>query len=532
MKKIYLLFVLVGSMMTAQAKEKKEPVVMTVSGKDVPLSEFIFMAKQGNGVDFKDKKSVREFVELYKIMKLKVVDAEAQTIHQLPRFEEELEKLSLQLQASYLNDQSGVDSVMQVIYKQMLNIPSVKHIYFRYPMELLKKQQGRVLTRDTVALYEIALAAWQRIQNGESFEETGLSLKNDSTISYWDSPYILPFQLPKTLNDYLFTMKPGDISIPVRSRLGFHLFQVDQFNPNPGKVKIAHILSEFPSIEPSEDEISEVRQKSETIYRKAMAGDDFAELAKTFSDDTINAQNGGLLPEIALGMDVFRSIETAAFALENIGDISKPIQSPIGFHILKLIDHNTSILFDEVAGSILEAMQKSDHFFDLYRSFEERTKVRHDFVLHTEAYEELQRLADEYFPLDSNFINRAMEMDKLLVHCDTFDWTQADFVHYLQIKPRSTHMYSLDFMQDVMNYFTHEIVTEMEKRSIERDYPEFNLTMQSYYDGTLLFEISNKRIWSRPPEEQDELEAEWVRELNEKYPVSINWKVINKIKNV
>ena len=531
MKKICLLFALAGLIAAVEAKEKKESVVMTVAGKEVPLSEFVFMANQGNGVDFKDKKSVEEFVELYKIMKLKVVDAEALAIHEAPKFDEELNKLSLQLQASYLIDKSGEDSALRVMYERTINIPSVKHIFFRYPQELF--QRGHILTKDTVDLFEKALAVWQRMQNGESFEETGESLINGNDASYWISNYILPFRLPsKTLEDCVFTMKPGDISMPIRSRIGYFLFKIDDIIPNPGKVRIAHILSEFPSNEPSEDEMEETRQKSETIYQKAIAGDDFAELAKAFSDDTINAQNGGLIPEFGLGMDVFKSVETAAFSLENIGDISKPVQSSIGYHILKLVDRKPEILFEEVAGSIYESMRRSDHMFELYRGFEEKTKERHGFVFYTDAYEELKRVADEYFPLDTNFLNRGMEMDKLLIKCDTFVWTQADFVRYLQIKHRSPELYSLDFMQEVCNYYIHEILTEIEKRSIERDYPEYNLTMQSYYDGTLLFEISNKRIWSRPPDEQEELEAEWIRELHEKYPVSINWKVIKKIKNV
>ena len=530
MKKICLLFALVGLMTAVESKEKKEPVVMTVAGKEVPLSEFVFMAKQGNGVDFKNKESVKEFVELYKIMKLKVVDAEALTIHQAPKFSAELEKLGLQLQASFLIDKSGQEEVLRAMYERTKIIPEIKHIYFRYPQELY--QQAYILTHDTVALYEKALAVWQRIQNGESFEEAGDSFTNDDDVLYFELGYVMPFQFPKKLEDYIYTMNPGDISKPIRSRHGFHLIKVDRIMPNPGKVQIAHILTEYPSKEPSDDEIEETRRKSEAIYQKALTGEDFTELAKAFSDDTINARKGGLIPEFGLGMNVISSIEKAAFALENMGDISKPVQSSIGFHVLKLIGRKQESPFEEVAGSIYESMVHTDYLFDLYHSFEEKTKERHGFVFYAGAYEELKRMADEKFPIDTNFINRGMQMEKNLVRCDTFDWTQADFIRYLQIKHRSAQMYSLDFMQDVFNDFVHEILTEMEKRSIEKDYPEFNLTMQSYYDGTLLFEISNKRIWSRPPEEQEQLEAEWVRELNEKYPVTINWKVIKKIKNV
>jgi peptidyl-prolyl cis-trans isomerase SurA len=87
-------------------------------------------------------------------------------------------------------------------------------------------------------------------------------------------------------------------------------------------------------------------------------------------------------------------------------------------------------------------------------------------------------------------------------------------------------------MDDVFNYFVREILLEVEKRSLERDYPDYLMQLQEYYDGILLFEISNKRVWSRPVEEQEQLEAEWIKEMNEKYPVTINWKAIRKIKRI
>ena len=527
MKKICLLFVLVGLIATVEAKEKKEPVVMTIAGKEVPLSEFVFMAKQGNGVDFKNKKSVAEFVELYKILKLKVADAEAMTIHKLPQFDAELENLSLQLKASYLTDKSEEDSLLNMIYERTKVIPAIKHLYFSYPAELIR--QGQILTKDTAALYEKALAACLRIKNGASFEETGESLKDDSTVFYWVQEHVIPLkQFPKRLDDCIFSMKPGDISEPVRSNFGYHLFKIDRMIPNPGKVKIAHVLLAFPSKEPTDDELEATRNRAEDVYQKALAGENFTELVKTFSDDSV--YNKGMFPEFELGSGILAPLEKAAFALENIGDISQPVQTTFGFHVIKLIDRKTDIPFEEKASAIYDNMKRTEYALDMFRGFVNKTKERHGFVYYPEAYVELQRLADEYFPLDSIFVEKGIEMDKTLIHIDTFDFKQSLFVEYMYKQHRTTQRYSLDFMEDVFRYFEYEILQEIEKRSIERDYPEYHLTMQSYYDGTLLYEISNKRVWSRPQEEQEQLEAEWIKELNEKYPVTINWKVIKKIK--
>ena len=540
MKKVILLFVSFVWIATPEAeakkepdaKEKKEPVVMTVAGKDVPLSEFIFMAKKDNSVDFKDKKTVANYVEIFKNYKLKVVDAEAMSIQKTSKFENELKEYTFQLQQSYLVDKAGQDSSMRVIYERAKIVPGIKQIFFSYPKELIATRQ--ILTKDTAALYEKAVSVYNRIKNGEVFEEVGESSANGDDILYMTIEHVFPIRFSKKPEDCIYAMEPGSVSGLIRSPSGFHVFKSDRIIPNPGEVQIAHVLSAFPSGNPTDEEIEETRKRSDEIYRKAVAGESFTTLVETFSEDTILPKGrGGLFPPFGLSSGTIESIEKAAFALENIGDISKPVQTRYGFHVLKLVDRKADISFEELESEIFTSMRSSDRVFDLYHSFEERMKAHHKYVFYPEAYEELERLADEYFPLDSIFIARGLEMQKVLICIDdSLDFTQDIFVEYLVQKHRTTHMYSLDFMQDVFRYFVREILTQVERLSLERDYPEYNMTLKEYYDGILLFEVSNKRVWSRPPEEQEQLEAEWVKELNEKYPVTINWKAIKKIKKV
>lgn len=63
----------------------------------------------------------------------------------------------------------------------------------------------------------------------------------------------------------------------------------------------------------------------------------------------------------------------------------------------------------------------------------------------------------------------------------------------------------------------------------EKENAEMLHLLQEYKDGSLLFEISSKRIWSKPVADQQLLEEEWLKELNEKYPTDINWDLLRKI---
>ena len=522
MKKVVMLLVSVVMIATMEAKEKNDPIVMTVAGKDIPLSEFIYIAKKDNSVDLKNKKSLNNYIELFKTYKLKVADAESINVHKLPKFERDFRAYQRQLQESFLSDKSEEEAAMRVIYERTKFLPGFKQVLFRLP-------GGELLPRDTIAAYKNAMEAYERVKNGESFESVGESVNNNNGIVYVNVEYAFPLQMTKELEDLVFNMEPGEISLPVRSPGGFHFVKLDRKIPNPGKVRVAHILTAFPSSEATDEEKEETLRRSESIYQRAIAGEDFAELAKIHSNDTINGRDGGVLPYFGLG-EMIETFERAAFGLENVGDISKPVQTRHGYHVIKLIDHAKEIPFEEMASSIYESMRVSNRNFELYHGFDEKMKARHGYVFFPEAYEELQRLADEYFPLDTAFYFRGMEMEKTLVSFDSIYFPQSVFVNYISRRAASAKTLSTDFMQEIFDLFVREVVTEMERELVQKHFPEYNMLVQEYYDGVLLFELSNKRVWMQPAENHDRLEAEWVKELNEKYPVTVNKKVIKNIK--
>ncbi|MGY0589602.1 MAG: SurA N-terminal domain-containing protein [Paraglaciecola chathamensis] len=95
--------------------------------------------------------------------------------------------------------------------------------------------------------------------------------------------------------------------------------------------RASHILIEFG------DDQQKAEQQAEDILVKINNGEDFAELAETFSSDTFSAENGGDLDWFSMGM-MDPAFEDAAFALQNVGDVSEVVESEFGFHIIKLTD--------------------------------------------------------------------------------------------------------------------------------------------------------------------------------------------------
>jgi peptidyl-prolyl cis-trans isomerase D len=113
-------------------------------------------------------------------------------------------------------------------------------------------------------------------------------------------------------------------------RRNLELFEVEE------QVEAAHILLQLDQ-DSDPDTINNRRELAQNIRQQLREGADFAQLAKLHSDDTANAANGGDLGYFGRGMMV-SEFETAAFALRP-GQISDVIQTPFGFHIIKVTDY-------------------------------------------------------------------------------------------------------------------------------------------------------------------------------------------------
>lgn len=147
--------------------------------------------------------------------------------------------------------------------------------------------------------------------------------------------------LPQVMSSAIANLQPGQVSDVVRSPSGFHIVkllgrrggsnalpQVQQTHARHILIKVTEITSE-----------SEARRKINHVQERLKVGDDFAALAKLYSQDG-SAQKGGDLGWLYPG-DTVPAFEQAINALK-IGEISGPVQSPFGFHIIQVLERRTT----------------------------------------------------------------------------------------------------------------------------------------------------------------------------------------------
>ena len=158
---------------------------------------------------------------------------------------------------------------------------------------------------------------------------------------------------------------------------------------NINEVKASHILlktvdANFVPL-PAE-KIAGIKASAEGILARVKAGEDFAALAKEFSEDEASAVNGGDLGFFAKGVMV-KEFEEAAFALEP-NETSGLVESTYGYHIIKVIEKKNEVTpFEEVKDSI-----KSNLAQEAYVKFLESLKTSSKVEKNEEA---IKKAAEE-----------------------------------------------------------------------------------------------------------------------------------------
>ena len=139
--------------------------------------------------------------------------------------------------------------------------------------------------------------------------------------------------------------------VPAADVQRFYNDNIAQYQ-TPEQIRASHILLNTPG----KDEAA-VKKQADDILKQARAGADFAALATKFSEDEGSKVNGGDLDYFSRGRMV-PEFETAAFALKP-GEISEPVKSQYGYHIIKLVDRKPAVTrtFDEVRPQIEEQLR-------------------------------------------------------------------------------------------------------------------------------------------------------------------------------
>ena len=185
------------------------------------------------------------------------------------------------------------------------------------------------------AVQEKAEALRARALQGEDFRQLAVANSaGQNALEGGDLGWRTASQLPGPFVVALRNLEPGQITAPVRTDAGFHLLKLYERRGGADRVvrqsQVSHILIK-PSEIRSDDQALEMAQ---SLRSRALAGEDFAKLAREFSDDTTSALKGGDLGWALPGQFVpeFEAVMNST----ELDAVSEPFKTQFGWHILKI----------------------------------------------------------------------------------------------------------------------------------------------------------------------------------------------------
>lgn len=491
-----------------------DPILLQVGDAQIPVSEFKYIYEKNNGksADY-SKESLEEYLDLYTKFKLKVQKAKSMKLDTLQALVNELKGYRKQLATSYLTDKGVSEELLKELYDRMQYDIEFSHIFISIPKGAVQSIEEDALAR----IREIQ----SKLVSGLSFEEAARQYSEDkNTVATGGRMGYFTAKMPDgfyALENAMYTTPIGAVSDVVKSALGYHIIKVTNKRPSRGMVQVAHIL-----LENAEKELAD------SIYTSLKNGADFRTMAEVYSKDKKTARNGGKLPPF--GINTYSNVfEDAAFGLKNKGDISKPISTTSGWHIIMLEEKPQTDTYDVFSRKMKSVVSSDERFKMAKDALISDTKKEIGYTVEKKALQVFRdSLTEDFY---SYRWTPALYPDMNICSVGMQSYTLADFVEYCRsnTKDRLRFDKATDLKKAVeilFSAFTDEKVLAYEESRLETKYPEFKSLMKEYEEGILLFEVTKNAVWDKA--NQDTVGLQEFYELNkEKYKTEPEATVID-----
>ena len=476
-------FLVLLALLFSSNANQNEKVLMTIGSEKVTVSEFQNIFQKNNDLENINKEELENYVDLFVKFKMKVLDAESISLDTSRKFINELNGYRKQLSRPYLTDKQAENKLLSEAYERTLKEVKVSHILI-----LLDEN---ALPKDTLSIFNKINLIRNKALNGESFDLLAKTYSEDPSakINSGNLGYFSAFRMVYPFENAAYNTNVGEVSKPFRTRFGYHILKVTDKRESRGQVKVAHIMIEQKE-NANTKEIETATEKVNQLMDFFNQGKTFDELVQ-FSDDNGTKNKGGELPWFGTGQMV-PEFENAAFNLK-VGEISKPIKTNYGWHILKLIDKKNIEDFDAIKSELERKIKRDTRSNKGRKSLINRIKKENNFKEYKNNLEVFYQMNfDEIsdFKLSSNF--------KVLFSLKNKKYFQSDFFSYL--KKNKTPVDQSKIVSVINKMYFDWIEKEcinLEDKNLESKYPEFKSLMQEYRDGILLFDLMDQKVWSK-----------------------------------
>ncbi|MCR5050429.1 MAG: peptidylprolyl isomerase [Paludibacteraceae bacterium] len=599
MKKTFIFCMTLVASLAAMAQKE---TLMTINGKPVSADEFLYIYEKNNQEGAVDPKSMDEYLDMFINFKLKVTEAEAHGIDTTESFKKELKGYRAQAIPKYMQDQQAIDSLVELSWRHMAKDRRAAHIAIQCPRSASEEDVQAAM--DKIKEARIRVTSGKEVMQGkgkkakmvclpkEDFYAVAREVSTDPNAKEngGELGWITPFRYVYPLEEAIYSTPVGQVTGIFRTQYGFHIALVEEEREHQ-EVQARHIMKMVPRANETDpeqvkttDSIANAKKSQIDSIRAIINHNNFEEIARKESDDRGSSTRGGELGWFGKGMMV-KPFEDAAFSL-NVGEISEPIRSAYGWHIIEKEGQRGIQPLDSMRQQILRQVQRDERIQEADKSFCKKTRREYNLPdtmtdeevkayadAHLEnKYPELKSLVQEYHDgillfevslrevwdkaaKDTIGLEKYFQANKKNYTWDKMHW--KGFI--LHCKDKS----SAKAAQTIVKSADADSVESYINRRLNNDSIQYVKVQTGLYEQGKTpvvdkYALGDKNAQFTPSEQfpvivcvgkklkapetwmdekgrvttdyQDYLEAEWIKKLRAKYPVVIDQNVWNQIK--
>ncbi|MFN3999721.1 peptidylprolyl isomerase [Algoriphagus sp.] len=490
---VFPLFISLFGISPWASAQNPNQVLLTLDGNPVDKDELVYLISKGKNSDTPksgvSRDEFEENLDLFVNYKLKVREAESLGLDKTIEFSREFDSFKETLIYPYLIKNSLEEGELRKAYSRMQEVIRASHILFQFP--------PNASSEDSLIVLKMALKVRGEIENGGNINELAVQYSDDPSAkaNKGDLGYFSSLQMVQPFEDAAFNLQVGQLSDPVLSNFGYHIIQVQDRQQNPGLVRVSHILVRFDPKDPTQEE--NARRKISDIYAEIQKESTvWEDIVKTFSEDPATNRRGGILPWFGVG-SMIPEFEMAAFSLTEFGEVSPPLKTQYGYHILRLEEKKPIESFEDMEETIRSKILRDSRSGMIQSQVVAIQKARYNFSENESMVAQLAQILNSTnkSTFESALISSSLEKSTLFT-LQGKTYTATDLLNFMkneEISPRIKGG-TFDIWYD---RFVSNTLAQTEEKDLEANNKEYKMLLKEYRDGILLFSLMNQEVWQK-----------------------------------
>ncbi len=476
MNRFFIILFLISNFSFAQLENN---ILFKVNDSLVYVDEFNRVYNKNiDLIDENNQKDFESYLELFINYKLKLAEAYDLGLQNDPKYKSELNKYVKQLQNTYLTDRETEDKFLREAYERTKYEVNVSHVLIRIDEN----------DNDTINVYNKLNALRGPFLNS-SIDDFKNSHQEDEELIIENLGYFSAFKMIYKFENMAYKTPVGEVSLPFRSRFGFHILKVNDKRSSLGEVTVGHIMT-YKNKPNAYERIS-------NILDSLNNGVSFEYLAKKYSDDKNSSFKGGRLNPFSSGQINSTPFENAAFELGKKNNISKPIETKYGWHIIKFYSKKNVQKFDEIKYELLNKLKKSSRFSIVSDSFYDFLMNRYGLSYQNNNLDYFISILDPSYFKGEWSIPESIQEEKILIKISDKHLKYIDFATFLEDNQRKSSVSPYQkLISDQYKSFMKSNALEIYKNNLESENSDYKFVIKEYREGLLLFNLMQDKIWT------------------------------------